>query len=66
MIGAGESGAKTRRIAEGGRQQSVERTSRFIPRTGEFLSSIYAPASKRRMLAIILAKHRRKPLCCGQ
>jgi hypothetical protein len=24
------------------------------------------PASKRRILGIILAKHRRKPLCCGQ
>jgi hypothetical protein len=54
------------RIADGWYPESVERTSWFIPRAGGFLSSDYPPASKRRIMAIILAKHRRKPLSCGQ
>jgi hypothetical protein len=66
MIGAGESSAKSGGLPTAGTRKRLERTSCFIPWPGEFLSSDYPPASKRRMLAIILAKHDRKPLCCGQ
>jgi hypothetical protein len=58
--------AKIRRIGDGGAPHKLRSApSCFIPWPEEFLSSP-APASKRRIIPIILAKHCRKPLCCGQ
>jgi hypothetical protein len=39
---------------------------RFYSPARRIFLQAYFPASKRRMVAIILAKPSRKPLCCGQ
>jgi hypothetical protein len=66
MIGAGARGAKIRRIADVGREEKVGAHLVLYSPAGRISFVGPSPASKRRMPAIILAKHDRKPLCCWQ